>query len=80
LQGSLDLLMVPGDIGTGVLLDDTSALASECVNWLRAMDSKVAIMASVCTGAAILAKCGFLDGVPARPTIRHLNGSRDGNL
>jgi len=29
------------------------------------MDKKVRIMASVCTGAAVLAKCGFLDGLPA---------------
>ena len=65
LQGSLDLLMVPGGIGIGALLDDTTAEASKCLDWLRAMDNKVAIMASVCTGAAILAKCGFLDGLPA---------------
>jgi putative intracellular protease/amidase len=65
LQGPLDLLMVPGGIGTGALLDETSAHASEYLDWLRAMDSKVSIMASVCTGAAVLAKCGFLDGLPA---------------
>jgi transcriptional regulator GlxA family with amidase domain len=65
LQSSLDLLMVPGGIGTGALLEDTSAAAAECRDWLRAMDSKVAIMASVCTGAAVLAKCGLLDGLPA---------------
>lgn len=35
------------------------------VEWMRAMDDKVPIMASVCTGAAVLAKCGFLDGLPA---------------
>ena len=29
------------------------------------MDKKVRIMASVCTGAAVLARCGFLDGLPA---------------
>jgi transcriptional regulator GlxA family with amidase domain len=32
---------------------------------MRAMDKKVRIMASVCVGAAVLAKCGFLDGLPA---------------
>lgn len=29
------------------------------------MDKRVRIMASVCTGAAVLARCGFLDGLPA---------------
>ena len=32
---------------------------------MYAMDDKVPIMASVCTGAAVLSKCGFLDGLPA---------------
>jgi putative intracellular protease/amidase len=52
--------MVPGGWGTRALVDDEDAL-----EWMRAMNDKVAIMASVCTGAAVLAKCGFLDGLPA---------------
>lgn len=59
-QEPLDLLMVPGGAGTGPLLNDPAVL-----DWMRAMDAKVSIMASVCTGAAVLAKCDFLDGLPA---------------
>jgi putative intracellular protease/amidase len=59
--------MVPGGGGTWPLLDQTSdpnGVAAP-LNWMRAMDGKVRIMASVCTGAAVFAKCGFLDGLPA---------------
>ena len=55
-----DVLMVPGGHGTGPVLDDEEVLA-----WLAEMDSRVGIMASVCTGAAIYAKLGLLDGKPA---------------
>jgi putative intracellular protease/amidase len=53
--------------GTGSLLDEKSNPESVAalLNWMRAMDKKVRVMASVCTGAAVLAKCGFLDGLPA---------------
>lgn len=67
LAQPLDLLMVPGGAGTRPLLDETSDPGSVAMllEWLRAMDRKVRIMASVCTGAAVLARCGFLDGLPA---------------
>jgi putative intracellular protease/amidase len=55
-----DLLMVPGGGGTWPLVDDQAVL-----DWLRQMNAKVGIMASVCTGAALLAKAGLLDGKPA---------------
>jgi transcriptional regulator GlxA family with amidase domain len=63
----LDVLMVPGGGGTWPLLDakkypkEVAAL----LDWMRAMDKKVSVMASVCTGAAVLARCGFLDGLSA---------------
>jgi putative intracellular protease/amidase len=60
LREPLDLLMIPGGFGTRALVDDAPTL-----DWVRAMDKHVRIMASVCTGAAILAKCGLLDGRPA---------------
>jgi putative intracellular protease/amidase len=60
LKEPLDVLMVPGGGGTAPLLDDQALL-----EWMRAMDEKVRILASVCTGAAVLAKCGLLDGLPA---------------
>ncbi|SEU14058.1 DJ-1/PfpI family protein [Stigmatella erecta] len=55
-----DVLMVPGGIGTRKLVDDPGTL-----DFLKAMDAKVGIMASVCTGAALLAKLNLLDGKPA---------------
>src|SRR5437773_9018184 len=67
LRDPLDLLMVPGGAGTWPLLDekrDPKAVAA-LLEWLRAMDKKVQIMASVCTGAAVLARGGLLDGLAA---------------
>jgi len=63
----LDLLMVPGGGGTFPLLDeaaDPNGVAA-LLEWMRFMNDGVSIMASVCTGAAVLARCGFLDGLPA---------------
>jgi putative intracellular protease/amidase len=67
LQEPLDLLMVPGGAGTWPLLDEKlnpNGVAA-LLDWLTAIDKKVRIMASVCTGAAVLARGGFLDGLPA---------------
>lgn len=67
LEESPDVLMVPGGFGTYTLLDpdrDPSALEAQ-LDWLRAMNERVEIMASVCTGAALLARAGLLDDVPA---------------
>ena len=67
LREPLDVLMVPGGGGIRRLLDekaDPQGVAA-LLDWMRAMDKKVSIMASVCTGAAVLAKCGLLDGLPA---------------
>ena len=63
----LDLLMILGGGGTWPLLDeenhpkDVEAL----LEWVHAIDSRAQIMASVCTGAAVLARAGLLDGLPA---------------
>ena len=67
LKEPLDVLMVPGGGGIWPLLDDEADPkgVAALLDWMRAMDKKVRIMASVCTGAAVLAKCGFLDGLPA---------------
>jgi putative intracellular protease/amidase len=52
-----DVLLVPGGMGTrrevgnGVLLD-----------WLARASARAEIVASVCTGSALLAKAGILDG------------------
>lgn len=65
-EGSFDVLMVPGGFGTRALISNEAGKADEAVlGFLKAMDTKVGIMASVCTGAALLAKAGLLDGKPA---------------
>lgn len=64
LEQHFDVLMIPGGLGVGRLLEDQAATGA-LVDWVRAMDQRVAIMASVCTGAAVLARAGLLDGKPA---------------
>lgn len=61
-----DLLMIPGGGGTWQLLDDKKPKEMKALlDWVRAMDRKVPLMTSVCTGAAVLARAGLLDGKPA---------------
>jgi transcriptional regulator GlxA family with amidase domain len=75
-----DVLMVPGGYGIWPLLGerkgkdgfeplpDDQPLPEEVtalLDWLCKMDEKVPIMASVCIGAAVLAKSGLLDRRPA---------------
>jgi putative intracellular protease/amidase len=63
LTENLDLLMIPGG-DTGPLLDETHHPkdVEALVDWVRAMDARVKLMTSVCTGAAVLARAGLLDG------------------
>lgn len=53
----LDILLLPGGVGTFAALQDEALLA-----FLRKCAEHAQIMASVCTGSAILAKAGVLDG------------------
>lgn len=67
LTEPLDVLMIPGGGGTWPLLDeaaDPEGVAA-LLDWVRQMDGRVTLMASVCTGAAVLARAGLLDGRPA---------------
>jgi putative intracellular protease/amidase len=64
LTQPIDLLMIPGGEGVGDLLRDAASLDA-LMAWVRAMDKHAGLMTSVCTGAAILAKSGVLDGRPA---------------
>ncbi len=62
---ALDVLLVPGGAGS----------RRECRNaplldFLRARASRVEVLASVCTGAALLAAAGLLDGHPATTNRR----------
>ncbi|HYC57397.1 MAG TPA: DJ-1/PfpI family protein [Candidatus Binatia bacterium] len=53
----LDLLLVPGGIGT------RKEVANEALlRWLRSAAASAEIVTSVCTGAGLLAKAGLLDG------------------
>jgi len=63
LEQQIDLLMIPGGRGTRVLLADEQPEEKRALfHWVRSMDERVAIMSSVCTGAAVLAAAGLLDG------------------
>lgn len=65
LRKSMDILMIPGG-NTGPLLDNKEPeKVKALINWVRAMDEQVQLMTSVCTGAAVLAHSGLLDGKPA---------------
>ena len=66
LHAGLHLLMIPGGAGTRTLLDpDHPAEVHALLEWVRAIDARVPLVASVCTGAAVLAAAGVLDGKPA---------------
>jgi putative intracellular protease/amidase len=69
LDQSIDVLMIPGGFGTRIILNtstpEAEASKQELLDWVCVMDSRVRIMSSVCTGAAILAAAGVLDGQPA---------------
>lgn len=53
----LDLLLVPGGIGTRAQVDN-----GRLVDWLRARTDELEIAMTVCTGTALLAQAGLLDG------------------
>jgi transcriptional regulator GlxA family with amidase domain len=53
----LDLIMVPGGMGTMQQLSNKALL-----EWLKKRAAKAEIVMSVCSGSALLAKAGLLDG------------------
>lgn len=56
-----DILIVPGGYGARVLEIRNSTL----LDWLKHRHESVEILASVCTGAFLLAEAGLLDGLSA---------------
>ena len=58
--GRIGTLLVPGGAGTRAALAD-----AELVSWLRRAAGRADRVASVCTGAFLLAAAGLLDGLPA---------------
>lgn len=65
LNQSFDLLMIPGGRGVDDLLRSDAKSVDALIAWVLEMDKRVPLMTSVCTGAAILARSGVLDGQPA---------------
>ena len=57
---ALDVLFVPGGTGTRREVDNPVLL-----DWLKERSQQAELVASVCTGSALLAKAGVLDGVRA---------------
>jgi len=55
-----EIVMVPGGIGTRTLVDD-----HEFLDWLSDFASSAELVTSVCTGSAVLAAAGLLDGYRA---------------
>ena len=66
LEREIDVLMIPGGMGLRWLLDPDELDDRDALfDWLHAMDKRVQLVTSVCTGAALLAAAGLLDGKPA---------------
>jgi len=57
---ALDILLLPGGFGTFPALESTAML-----DFLRDRAASAQAVASVCTGSALLAKAGLLDGLEA---------------
>jgi transcriptional regulator GlxA family with amidase domain len=55
-----DLFLIPGGLGTRRMVDDEAFLAL-----IAEVSVKTPLTATVCTGAALLARTGLLDGRPA---------------
>lgn len=65
LKHPLDLFMIPGG-NTGPLLDPNQPKAvKDLMAWVKAMDKRCKLTTSVCTGSAVLAYAGVLDGKAA---------------
>lgn len=56
----LDLLLIPGGIGTRPLMHD-----AELLRWIKEHAATAELVLSVCTGALLLAKAGVLEGLSA---------------
>ncbi len=54
---TVDILLVPGGAGSRTLVED-----AEFLDWLQNIGSRARLVASVCTGSALLAAAGLLEG------------------
>lgn len=57
----LDILIIPGGYGA----EHIEIKNKTILNWIKAQQTKVDILASVCTGAFLLAQSGILDNIKA---------------
>ena len=64
-EDQYDILLVPGGIGTRRQVDNLTLL-----EWLRKQSMGAEYVTSVCTGSALLARAGVLDGVRATTNKR----------
>ena len=64
----LDMILVPGGIGTIPELENDAL-----IRFLQERCPKSQVTMSVCTGSALLAKAGLLDGMPATSNKMFLN-------
>jgi transcriptional regulator GlxA family with amidase domain len=64
----LDIILVPGGIGTRREVDNPAL-----ISWLRTRAAETELVTSVCTGAALLARAGILDGRRATSNKRSLD-------
>jgi transcriptional regulator GlxA family with amidase domain len=55
----IDILIIPGGIGTRKLLDNPNLL-----EWVKKTHATTQLTMSICTGAIVLGKLGMLDGKP----------------
>ncbi|RXJ60751.1 DJ-1/PfpI family protein [Candidatus Marinarcus aquaticus] len=68
----LDILIVPGGMGTRTLMYN-----EEILNFVRAKAKEVELLTSVCTGSLILANAQLLDGVEATTHWKSLNRMKE---
>ena len=54
---AIDILLVPGGMGTRALVDHAPV-----IDWIKAAASRAQVVTSVCTGSLLYAKAGLLDG------------------
>jgi len=64
----LDVLVVPGGLGTRVQVDN-----ARLIEWIRGQTGRVRTLASVCTGSFLLGRAGLLDGRRATTHWRSLD-------
>lgn len=58
---NLDILIIPGGYGA----EEIEIKNKKVINWIKSQKEKVKIIASVCTGAFLLAESGLLDNKKA---------------